>query len=197
MEDTIKIKCPFDGATLTIKNMPGIESKSVTCPVCKKKFPFTEFRLVSGEGPSSAAADSAGSDDVDTSTALGTDLPGCGAALGQLESPSLPQPLKLCEGRNVVGRQAKSSQATIQLPTGPSRGMSREHLLIEAKSVPGLGYVHYASLCKAEVNATFVNQSQLHYGDCVVLHDGDELRLPDVTLRFVVPDPDATELGPQ
>ena len=46
MDEIIQIKCPFDGAVLSVKNQPGIESKNVTCPICKHKYPFTQFKRV-------------------------------------------------------------------------------------------------------------------------------------------------------
>lgn len=48
MNYVIKIKCPFDGAVLSVKNQPGIERKSVTCPVCRNKYPFTRYTRVDG-----------------------------------------------------------------------------------------------------------------------------------------------------
>ena len=43
MDEIIQIKCPFDGAILSVKNQPGIETKNVTCPACKHKYPFTQY----------------------------------------------------------------------------------------------------------------------------------------------------------
>ena len=46
MDEIIQIKCPFDGAILSVKNQPGIETKNVTCPACKHKYPFTQYKRV-------------------------------------------------------------------------------------------------------------------------------------------------------
>lgn len=46
MSETIQIRCPFCGALLTVSNQYGIESKNVTCPVCKTKGAFTEFNSI-------------------------------------------------------------------------------------------------------------------------------------------------------
>ncbi len=43
MNKLIKIKCPSCGSTLAAKNIPGLEKKVVTCPVCKQKNPFNNF----------------------------------------------------------------------------------------------------------------------------------------------------------
>ena len=46
MDDIVKIKCPYCGSVLSVKNQIGIESKSVTCPICKQKSPFMDFKKV-------------------------------------------------------------------------------------------------------------------------------------------------------
>ena len=71
--------------------------------------------------------------------------------------------------------------------------MSRNHLVVEVKKVPGKGFVHCVSLYKDKVNETKVNDTQLEYGDCVVLKNGDLLRLPDATLVFEIPDDEKTD----
>lgn len=43
-ESKLIIKCPFCGTPLSVKNIPGIEKKNLTCPVCKCKAPFTSFK---------------------------------------------------------------------------------------------------------------------------------------------------------
>ena len=72
--------------------------------------------------------------------------------------------------------------------------MSREHLVIEIKKIPGKGFVHCASLYKEKVNPTFIGQNKLEYGDCVILHHRDLIRLPDVEARFEIPDNEATDI---
>lgn len=49
MEETINIKCPNDGALLMVKNRPGLENMSITCPVCKQKMPF--FKMIRVQAP--------------------------------------------------------------------------------------------------------------------------------------------------
>ena len=43
----IKIKCPTCGARLTVIDSPENKGKSVRCPICKEKRPFSQFRIVS------------------------------------------------------------------------------------------------------------------------------------------------------
>ena len=64
--------------------------------------------------------------------------------------------------------------------------MSREHLVIEVKDVDGRGTVYQASLYKRNVNPTFINKEQLTFNDCVILHEGDIIDLPDASLKFTI-----------
>lgn len=178
-ESIIKIKCPHCGVTLKLNsNIPGLEQKSITCPVCKEKSPFTAYKRIHEEAESGTQYDGAG--DTDYRYTKNTQL-GC---LLTLTAAAERYPLQM--GRNVVGRKADGSSATVQVVS--SNRLSREHLVIEAKEVPGKGLVHYASLYKERCNATFVNDVRLEFGDCVILRSGDLLRLPDTVLRFEIHD---------
>ena len=46
MNEILKIGCPICGSVLSVKNQPGIESKSVTCPICKNKSLFSAFKKI-------------------------------------------------------------------------------------------------------------------------------------------------------
>ena len=89
---------------------------------------------------------------------------------------------------------SSKSEAGIQIYTADSRAMSREHIVIDVKNVPGKGFVHTLSLYKEKVNPTFIGSEPLVYGDRIVLTHGDVIRLPDTTLKFELPDEEATEI---
>lgn len=204
MDEIIQIKCPFDGAVLSVKNQPGIETKSVTCPVCKHRYPFTQFKRVvpnvSTEDPT-------------------TEYPGTDAHSGHGDEPThyggeetteiYEQPeyilgkvivmgsgvsYQLKPGRNIIGRKGKTSEANFQIDTAGKRSMSREHLVIEVNKIPEKGFVHYLSLYKENVGKTFIGSQPLLYGDCFVLKHGDSIKLPDATLRFEIPDGEDTDI---
>lgn len=185
----IKIKCPCCGAILAVKSSPGIETKKITCPVCRESSPFTEYRQVV-ERPEQNEH-TRYPDEEATRPAYGEDTDlggGLNFVPGELHVVSGNVPVfRLKPGRNVIGREASASSADIRIPTPDSNRMSREHMVIEVKKMPGKGYVHYASLYKQRVNDTRINGERLEYGDCIVLHDGDTLRLPDAVLRFEIP----------
>lgn len=198
-QDVIKIRCPHCGAQLSVKNQPGIEGKSVTCPICKQKSPFTAFKKVN-----IAQQDP------------GTDLPGQGAnggnsdatqfdgrnggaanqlrceCVGKLFVNSTGQTFTLKPGRNVIGRKAQASSANIQIDTGEGRRMSREHIVIDVRTV-GNHTLFVASLYKEHVNATSIGQEPMVFGDEVILKAGSVIHLPDADLTFNVFDKDGTE----
>lgn len=202
MSEIIKIKCPFDGVVISVENQPGIENKSVTCPICKHKYRFTEFKRV-GPAPSN-------NDDSDTeypnmrshgSSSYNyeeertlTELPQRNFTLGRLKVVGTAVSFQLQSGLNIVGRKSIKSQADFQIDTAEKRTLSREHIRIEVKKVPVKGFVHYVSLCKEKVNKTYIGNMPLEYGDVFILNHGDILKLPDVTLKFEIPDDEETDV---
>lgn len=197
MDEIIQIKCPFDGAVLSVKNQPGIETKSVTCPICRHKYPFTQFRRVTQNATYDGDAPT-GYPDGGEHTSYAFDKGGSGRGqqnltAGRLTVVGTGVSYQLKPGRNIVGRKATRSEADFQIDTGENRMMSREHLVIEVKNVPQKGLVYYVSLYKEKVNRTFIGEQPLLYGDCIVLGHGDTIKLPDASLRFEIPDDDATD----
>lgn len=193
MEGTpIKIKCPCCSALLAVTLKAGQEFKTITCPVCREKSPFAAFRRITVT-PQPDKTDYPQQQAEETTVKETAE----NLVLGVLKPlPDADPAIRLRVGRNIIGRKVSNSasEATIQLPTGESKRMSREHLLIEVKKVPGKGFVHYASLCKERCNPTLVNGDRMHFGDCIVLNHGDHLQLPDLALRFELPDVEETDV---
>lgn len=204
MDDIIQIKCPFDGAVLSVRNQAGIETKSVTCPICKNKYPFTQFKRVFSktvnEDPNTEYPGGNNSTDYDGEhTSYGgdedkTEVNGnLNFTLGVLKVVGTGKTFQLRPGRNVIGRKGQKSSADFQIDTAEKRSMSREHIVIEVKKAPTSGFVHQVSLYKEKVNKTFIGSVQLLYGDRIILNHGDLIRLPDATVRFEIPDGEETE----
>ncbi|MBR6979113.1 MAG: FHA domain-containing protein [Prevotella sp.] len=177
-EQFIRIKCPFCSSVLATKKMPGLEKKSITCPVCKKKSPFTNYKKI---------ANSSRQPSGDPTLVRGLNI---NTVIGKLTVLQNGQSYQLKEGINVIGRNAVSSTADFKIP-GNMR-MSRQHLIIEVKEVPGKGLVHYASLYKNETNETYIGSEKLEYGDRIVLKDGVIIKLPGMDLKFEMVDPEGT-----
>ena len=193
-KETIKIKCPRDGGVLMVKRVPGIENKHVTCPICKTKMLFTEFKIISEEysddtqyGNSDELTQYGGNKSDNDDKTPESLIPGKLTVKGTTKS------YQLRPGLNIIGRTAAKSKATIQVDC-PSKRMSREHLAIEVKRLPKEGYVHYARLFKSQVNATYINGLKLEAGDVVVLTHGNTISLPDVEMVFTLPDGEETDL---
>lgn len=200
MENILKIICPQCGGVLSVKNTPGIEKMNVTCPIkdCNYKGSFLTFRRVasatSEENTMYSYTDDktqySGSQDRRTEVHYFEN-----PSIGRIEIVGTNMSFQLKPGKNVIGRKTtKPSSVDIQIPTNGSLRMSREHIIVEVKKVPGKGFVHYVSLCKERANKTTVGNVKLEWGDCLILNNGDILALPDSTLRFVIPDDEGTLL---
>jgi len=203
MDEIIQIKCPFDGAVLSVKNQPGIETKNVTCPICKHKYPFTQFKRVTQTSINDDPDTEYPGEDEHTNydgehTSYGEEKTEIGKqpnyTLGKVIVVGSGVSYQLRPGRNVIGRKGQKSEAHFQIDTADKRSMSREHIVIEVKKLPLKGFVHYVSLYKEKVNKTSIGNEQLLYGDCIVLNHGDIIKLPDATLRFEIPDGEETDI---
>lgn len=175
-KEIIKIKCPNDGDILTVQKVPGIESKYVTCPTCKQRMKFTDFKVIQ--------------DSEEETTIFGG---GKNLIIGKLKVKSTGASYQLKIGKNVIGRKSPKSSADIQIDC-PNNRMSREHLIIEVKKSPTEGFIHYARLFKGHVNATFVGDLELEEGDEVILKNRNVIKLPDVDVEFTLPDEDETDI---
>lgn len=91
---------------------------------------------------------------------------------------------QLMPGSNVIGRKSVKSSAPFQIDTGDRRALSREHIVIDVRQSLTAGFDHYVTLCKEQVNKTFIGNSRLMYGDRIRLSHGDIIHLPDVDLQF-------------
>lgn len=187
----IKIGCPNCGSVLSVPPQPNIESKNVTCPVCKNRAPFTSYKLKSA-APSGDATSygQRGSQPVKSGrTEIQYGKLNLNTGVISVPSMSLAYPLR--KGRNVIGRKGAESSADFQIPAASKR-MSREHLVIDVEFDKTVGYRHIASLYKEKVNDTFIGADKLEYGDRIVLTHGQTIKLPDLDIRFTIPDSDGT-----
>lgn len=191
MDELIKIRCPYCSASLSVKRVPDIEKKSVTCPVCKRKSPFVDFKQTYRQDNSTDYSGSGHGGQEDPKTSGPEEAENY--IIGQICVLRTGSTFPLKQGRNIIGRKASSSKATIQIPTGDNRRVSREHLIVDVKRVLGQGFVHTVSLFKENVNKTVVNGIQLQPGEELPLKHGCRIDLPDVSLRFELRDGEDTE----
>lgn len=201
-QDILKIRCPYCGAVLSVKNQPGIETKSVTCPICKQKSPFKAFKAVNvnadpgtdlpNQGHGAGNATGGDATQIMQNGAQHSTAQSQGLLIGSLIVVSTGQTFNLRPGRNVVGRKAQASSANFQIDTAGGKRMSREHLIVDVARV-GDSFMHTAKLYKERVNDTFINDSRLCYGDTIVLQRGDIIHLPDADVKFNISDSEGTD----
>ena len=199
-QNIIKIKCPCCGTVLQVKDEPGLAEKSTTCPVCKQKNQIKNFKKVYDRQEEKTEYPTEypkmkGASGYSEMTEVVNNHETAKLTLGRLMVlPSGPS-YQLRPGQNIIGRKhTETEHADFELQTNGKR-MSRQHLNIEVKKVPGKGFVHYISLCGQKANPTFVGDNRLDVGDCVVINDGDIIKLPDmpdISVKFEIPDGEKT-----
>lgn len=164
-----------------------MDGKNITCPICKHTSPFTQFKKVITAEEESVTCFPGGIGNVPMPTRENL-------IIGRLVIPLLGISYQLLPGKNIIGRKATASTANFQIETGDNKRMSREHLIIEVKRIPTTGFTHYISLYKERVNKTFINSTELLWGDTLILQHGDVIKLPDIELKFELPDEEATTI---
>ena len=157
-----KIKCPKCGVILEVKNPNNEAVRTFSCPRSKVGMRVT-FR------------------EEEPATVLGTKPNGRNQSI----RPRLlygGEEFALCDGRNVVGREAQSSQATVQIPT-PDHFMSRQHAVVMVSAMADGGRKAVLS-CYQNKNALVVDGQPLEPGDEVRLHDGCRITMGETTVTF-------------
>ncbi len=177
--ETKKVKCPGCGAVLEVRNSRNEAVKRITCPDCRMALQVTFPANMLPEAPTYYPADAAS----DVLTPPG-EAPGGASRTG--EHPALifdGQRYPLLDGRNVVGRRAASSTATVQIPS-TDRYMSRRHVVVEVSRTPRGLPKALLSNCKNK-NATHVNGLRVEDTDEVVLQNEYEIRMGDTVVTYV------------
>lgn len=150
------VRCPDCSAVLRFRTAPK-PTAFVTCPVCKNRRPVGEYINVTAPAPAAEKPASAPKP-----------RPG-GLLFGGNLYPLAP-------GRNVIGRKATTSSASLMLPD-ESRYMSREHFTVEVGPEADGGFSHVLTLYKDNVQPTWVNSTPLMHGERVTLRSGDMIMI--------------------
>jgi hypothetical protein len=178
------MKCPVCGQTSPFSSFKVVNAPQAAAPRreegATEVLPTGDHRLVTPATPAGAAAVMQDANHTVFDFNLGGAKPtSCGRLVFMTGDIS---PVTLREGRNIIGREASTSTATVRLPQTYKR-VSREHLIIDVKAV-GNEYKHEIRLYKSEVNTTQLNTTTLTAGDIFVLNNGDTIKLPDLGIRF-------------
>ena len=193
MDQFIQIKCPHCGAVLKVKQQPGLEKASITCPVCKKKSPFTDFGTVINkdseetELPGGAKPKQDGEDPTLYGASVNT-------AIGCLVEKSGKR-WALHIGVNTVGRKLQADPQQVEVPVSDYTGerkMSRNHAKIEVNCLPN-GSAKHVLYNWQNKNKTYVGGEPIETGDRIVLQTGMVIKFANVDVKFVIEDSDATQ----
>lgn len=194
MDQFIQIKCPHCGAVLKVKQQPGLEKASITCPVCKKKSPFTDFGTVINkdseetELPGGAKQKQNNGDPTTLYNPLANTSIGC-----LVEKSGKRWALHL--GVNTVGRKLQVDPQQVEVPVSDYTGerkMSRNHAKIEVIQLPN-GVVKHVLYNWQNKNRTYVGGEPIETGDRIVLQNGMAIKFANIDVRFVIEDSDATQ----
>lgn len=188
--NTIRIKCPVCGAILNAKDDPSNVKKSVTCPNCKERRKFTEFKIIVPTPPADRNQSEQPADETQICVRRKETSPGY--LLDKATGKCYPLPV----GEHVVGRMTSKSPSKADIPIETTdRGMSRLHMRIRCFLAQDGRY--HVSVSNAEnKNPTLVNGEPLPDGDVVGIKHGDILTLCDTRLEYVgTPVEDKTELN--
>lgn len=163
----ISVKCPHCNVGLKVdEGKLPLGITSFNCPKCKQPIPVSFLHKEEAE-----------------TTLVHTPLIENTGKLSIIPNEETDEQIFLLqEGVYVIGRESKTSKATICIKT-MDKSMSREHIRIEVKKDFKGGYKHYLSDNNSK-NQTLYNSNYLRKGEVVVLSDNDEIMLGRTTLRF-------------
>ena len=195
---TKRIKCPNCGVTLDVKNSKNEEVKQITCPSCKTPlkvmFPPQQEPLKAETvfsppkpGVNNGATQLFGGNDGSTQ------LAGNASGATRLASPTSQLQAKpkllyqgreypLDDGRNVIGRRAQTSQATVQIDTD-DRYMSRQHCIITVTSLPD-GSRKAVLTNYQNKNTTTIDGQEITSTDAIRLTDGNSIKMGQTSVTF-------------
>lgn len=170
MSPTLKIVCPSCKRTLTIRNTPGVEQKTLTCPVCQFKAPVKTYinaalnvRVPSADAPTEIVTDR-------KTAASGS--PAVLQAGGRV--------YRLAPGANTIGRKAQTGTATIQIEGDPYMSRLQGTLYVEKT---GATYRYTYEEAHA-ANHTVIRGTELAEGDVIAIAPGDALLMGDTSVEL-------------
>lgn len=180
-----RVICNSCAITLEVPQRNGEPFREINCPNCSHQLRVTfgnpqlddHSKTVYG-GMQGVSSFSHHDDEALTQLSLASSS---SERIGVLLWGEASFPLHL--GRNLVGRESKSSNADIQIPTDDIQ-MSREHAIISVMRIAN-GSLRTLICNNKDCVTTFVNDMQLLADDEVVLRSGTNLTLGNTTITYV------------
>ena len=197
MDQFIKIKCPFCGAVLKVKQQAGLEKASITCPVCKKKSAFSDYEtVINKDSEETELPGGFKSKQNNEETEVGGSV---NMTIGCLVEKSGKR-WSLHPGVNTVGRKLQSNPQQVEIPitdyhagTPEARKMSRNHAKIEVIRLAN-GSAKHVLYNWQNQNKTYVGGDPIESGDRIVLNNGMVIKFANIDVRFVIEDSEATTI---
>lgn len=188
----VKVKCSNCGAVLNIKEVPGLMEKSVLCPVCGEKRPFSAYKKLAESSQDDddticgSYKDGVGNEDetyVNLKDKEDNTVLNCRAYLVDKQTK---KSYALREGVNYIGRKANSTPAKVNVMIETSdMGFSRAHLGLEVVQVAG-GVRKYKIFNDDNKNLTYVNGNIMEKEDKIFLKNNDIIKSSTVELQFLL-----------
>lgn len=183
---TMNVTCPNCRSRLSIVDVPGIQDKMLTCPICKYKAKVGLFMM----GQAAKGGQGASSEQ----TQLPDDTLLKNRDMGQMRVIQTGQICELRKGSQVLGRLATSGTADLQIGSDNYKDefMSRRHVQIDV--VQGArGFEHHLVEIGSK-NIIQLNGKDIKRGDQIVLRFGDKLTLGETDLILEETDEEATKI---
>ena len=193
VEQFIRIKCPHCGAVLKVKQQLGLEKASLTCPVCKKKSPFSSYNQMVNKDSEETELPNGYKNNRNSEE---TEIGGVGSfSIGCLVEKSGKR-WSLHPGVNTVGRKLHANPQQVEIPIADYTGerkMSRNHAKIEVIRQSN-GSCKHILYNRQNKNQTYIGGDRLEKGDRIVLHNEMIIKFANVDVKFVIEDSEATTL---
>lgn len=178
---TKRIKCPNCGVVLDVKNSKDEAVKLITCPQCgvtlRVKFPAVQQPKQPLDAETFIATKKPQQQSSDTVLAKKKTQSGKKPVLS-----FLGRQYSLFIGENIVGRQASTSNASLQIATN-DHYMSRHHAKITITRLSD-GTIKAVIRNYQNKNATMVDGMRLNDDDAVVLQPGSQIVMGGTTVTF-------------
>ena len=171
---TKTIICPVCKSTLEVKNSKNEQSKIIKCPSCASQL-RVKFEM---EEPLDADPGTEYDSEDSGKTEFASKQKGNKAYLVFNGTR-----YELSEGRNIVGRKAKSSTADVQIDTDDLY-MSRLNTIINVKKT-GLGLTVSIANCENK-NPILVGKERLQDNDEIVLKNGDTITMGKTMVKLLI-----------
>ena len=189
-----RIKCPNCNVVLDVKNSKGLPEMQISCPRCSTEL-LVKFKPQAApvEAPTFYARPHGSADSGETqlgdNRSFETQLAGDGHNVGAVPTSRAVlvcggNIYPLSEGRNVVGRKASTSKATVQIATD-DHYMSRQHCVItvttKADGTPKTVLSNFQNK-----NETAIDGHTIASGDAIILQDGNTITMGQTAVTYSI-----------